>query len=372
MKLLGYGRTWQQCRNKIKLLKSEYYKVIKHGSKKKNYIYHDLMDKVLGGNQQEMAEMLHDGSDTEVVEEFDNDTSVEMQECDSVGGDDIHKHLEQNSVIQIERGSIWGNDETLCLIKIWSNPVIQLDFKLSQSMTYQKIATEMKSHGFDRSCTQCRNKMECLKTEYYVVKEKGSMENFIYYEYLVKVLGEIQPKPYAMEQAMSGKIEDEEVNKKTYSKSGELSNENDDQEMPVLKIDRDMPVPKIDRGLTWTKEETIALIQIWSDPDVLSELGSHHYSDTYLKIEAKMRECGFNKVWRQCRTKIKVLKQEYFEVKKHGSQKIFNFYDLMDKVLAGKEEDVGEMLHDGNDDEILEETESKLSSEIQEARRKEG
>jgi hypothetical protein len=34
------------------------------------------MDKVLGGNQQEMAEMVHDGSDTEVVEEFDNDTSV--------------------------------------------------------------------------------------------------------------------------------------------------------------------------------------------------------------------------------------------------------------------------------------------------------
>jgi hypothetical protein len=45
------------------------------------------MDKVLGGNQQEMAEMVHDGSDTEVVGEFDNDTSVEMQECDSVGGD---------------------------------------------------------------------------------------------------------------------------------------------------------------------------------------------------------------------------------------------------------------------------------------------
>lgn len=76
-----------------------------------------------------------------------------------------------------------------------------------------------------------------------------------------------------------------------------------------------------------------------------------------------MRECGFNKLWRQCRTKIKVLKQEYFEIKKHGLQKIFNFYDLMDKVLAGKEEDVGEMLHDGNDDEILEEIESKHSEE---------
>jgi hypothetical protein len=66
-----------------------------------------------------------------------------------------------------------------------------------------------------------------------------------------------------------------------------------------------------------------------------------------------MRECGFNKLWRQCRTKIKVLKQEYFEIKKHGLQKIFNFYDLMDKVLAGKEENVGEMLHDGNDDYLL-------------------
>ena len=191
MKLLGYGRTWQQCRNKIKLLKSEYYKVVKHGSKKKNYVYRELMDKVLGGNQQEMAEVVHDGSDTEVVEEFDNDTSVEMQECDSVGGDDIHKYLEQNSVIQIECRSIWGNDETLCLIKIWSNPVIQLDFKLSQSMKYQKIATEIKSHGFDRSCTQCRNKIESLKAEYYAVKGKGSMENVIYYEYLDKVLGEI-------------------------------------------------------------------------------------------------------------------------------------------------------------------------------------
>jgi hypothetical protein len=118
MKLLGYGRTWQQCRNKIKLLKSEYYKVVKHGSKKKNYVYRELMDKVLGGNQQEMAEMVHDGSDTEVVEEFDNDTSV------------------------------------------------------------------------------------------------GSIIFFIYYEYLDKVLGEIQPKLYETEQDMRGKMEDKEVHKK--------------------------------------------------------------------------------------------------------------------------------------------------------------
>jgi hypothetical protein len=44
--------------------------------------------------------------------------------------------------------------------------------------------------------------------------------------------------------------------------------ENDDQEMPVIKIDRELPVPKTDRRLTWTKEETITLIQIWSNPDI--------------------------------------------------------------------------------------------------------
>jgi hypothetical protein len=179
-----------KCRNKIKLLKSEYYKVVKHGSKKNKYVYHELMDKVLGGIQQEIAEMVHDGSDTEVVEEFDNDTSV------------------------------------------------------------------------------------------------GSMENFIYYEYLDKVLGEIQPKLYETEQDMKGKMEDKKAHKKTYSKSRELLYENDDQEIPVIKIDRELPVPKIDRGLpvpktdrglpvpkidrglTWTKEETITLIQIWSNPDI--------------------------------------------------------------------------------------------------------
>ena len=105
----------------------------------------------------------------------------------------------------------------------------------------------------------------------------GSMENFIYYEYLDKVLGEIQPKLYETEQDMKGKMEDKKAHKKTYSKSRELLYENDDQEIPVIKIDRELPVPKIDRGLpvpkidrglTWTKEETITLIQIWSNPDI--------------------------------------------------------------------------------------------------------
>jgi hypothetical protein len=95
------------------------------------------------------------------------------------------------------------------------------------------------------------------------------MENVIYYEYLDKVLGEIQPKLYETEQDMRGKMEDNEVHKKTCSKSRELLYEKDDQEMPVIKIDRELPVPKTDRGLlTWTKEETITLIQIWSNPDI--------------------------------------------------------------------------------------------------------
>jgi hypothetical protein len=50
---------------------------------------------------------------------------------------------------------------------------------------------------------------------------------------------------------MRGKMEDNEVHKKTCSKSRELLYENDDQEMPVIKIDRELPVPKTDRGFSF-------------------------------------------------------------------------------------------------------------------------
>ena len=66
---------------------------------------------------------------------------------------------------------------------------------------------------------------------------------------------------------------------------------------------------------SWNVEETKALIAIWGQENVQSQLEKiHRNRDVYQRIAMELEDNGYVKAWQQCRTKIKNLAQKYRKV----------------------------------------------------------
>lgn len=66
---------------------------------------------------------------------------------------------------------------------------------------------------------------------------------------------------------------------------------------------------------SWNVEETKALIAIWGQENVQSQLDRvHRNRDVYQRIAMELEDTGYVKTWQQCRTKIKNLSQKYRKV----------------------------------------------------------
>ena len=57
---------------------------------------------------------------------------------------------------------------------------------------------------------------------------------------------------------------------------------------------------------TWSKEETLRLIEIWGDDRIQAQLeGVHRNQDVFTKIAREMSESGFERTFQQYRDKLK-------------------------------------------------------------------
>lgn len=68
----------------------------------------------------------------------------------------------------------WKDDETLALINIWGDDVVQAQLegcKRNKSV-YEKISKAMKDGGYERTAEQCREKAKKLKMDYRKIKDK--------------------------------------------------------------------------------------------------------------------------------------------------------------------------------------------------------
>ena len=94
---------------------------------------------------------------------------------------------------------------------------------------------------------------------------------------------------------------------------------------------------------TWSKEETLRLIEIWGDDRIRAQLeGVHRNQDVFTKIAREMSESGFERTFQQCRDKLKKLRSEYRKIKdKQGKtgeskRKDWNYVEPMDAILGTK------------------------------------
>ena len=70
--------------------------------------------------------------------------------------------------------TVWSDEETFKLIELWSEDYVQEQLNISKrnAHIFEKLASQMKDAGFDRSATQCSNKIKKLRAEYRKRKDK--------------------------------------------------------------------------------------------------------------------------------------------------------------------------------------------------------
>lgn len=139
---------------------------------------------------------------------------------------------------------------------------------------------------------------------------------------------------------------------------------------------------------TWSKQETLKLIEIWGDDRIQAQLeGVHRNQDVFNKITREMGKSGFDRTFQQCRDKLKKLKSEYRKLKDkqgktgEGKRKDWDYFDAMDAILGTKpatqppvivdtlqdtsdtqEDDIQEDVSGPDHDEITEELASNISA----------
>ncbi|XP_077691519.1 uncharacterized protein LOC144275851 isoform X2 [Eretmochelys imbricata] len=95
------------------------------------------------------------------------------------------------------------------------------------------------------------------------------------------------------------------------------------------------------RAPAWTEREVRDLIAVWGEESVLSELrSSFRNAKTFVKISQGMKDRGHNRDPKQCRVKLKELRQAYQKTReangRSGSEpQTCHFYDELHAILGG-------------------------------------
>lgn len=65
-------------------------------------------------------------------------------------------------------------------------------------------------------------------------------------------------------------------------------------------------------GTTWSKEETLKLIDVWGQETIQKQLQEcKRNQGVYEVVAQEMREDGYDRTYQQCRDKIKKLRAKY-------------------------------------------------------------
>ena len=114
----------------------------------------------------------------------------------------------------------WSDEETFKLIAIWGEDDIQAQINMCKrnSHIYDKITREMKDAGFDRTATQCCNKIKKLRREYRKKKDKKTQTGesnapWTFFEALDCILGHRPATcpPTTIDSSRSSQPSDEEL-----------------------------------------------------------------------------------------------------------------------------------------------------------------
>ncbi|KAK7889591.1 hypothetical protein WMY93_025151 [Mugilogobius chulae] len=133
-------------------------------------------------------------------------------------------------------------------------------------------------------------------------------------------------------------IEIDDDNSDEYDGDGEMDT-GDWKGTDALTPDQIQVVTISDTGRNWSDQEVRALIQVWSDERVRSQLeSSTRKRDIFIQISNLLMQQGIERDWKQCHTKYKNLKYLYRSLQRSRTEKsdprhLMRFYEELDAIM---------------------------------------
>ncbi|XP_033820625.2 multifunctional protein ADE2 [Periophthalmus magnuspinnatus] len=281
----------------------------------------------------------------------------------------VHRALSYNAGTAEEGGRHWSDDEVRALLCVWADKNIRERLKctLRNKTIFQEMSRLMeKNFGIVRNWKQCRTKYKNLKYDYKTVKTTldaggsssvaGPNKYMKFFEEVEAIMLDhglergsldMQKRVFDGEMATLNTtgpenetvIEiDDDDNSDEYDGDGEVDTGNW-KGTDASSSDQIQVVTISDTGRNWSDQEVRALIQVWSDERVRTQLeSSTRKRDIFIQISNLLMQQGIERDWKQCHTKYKNLKYLYRSLQRSRTEKsdprhLMRFYEELDAIM---------------------------------------
>ncbi|XP_077400846.1 uncharacterized protein LOC144035201 isoform X2 [Vanacampus margaritifer] len=288
---LGYGKTPEQCHDKVKTLKRNFlkgYQDRKCGRRVDDKFYNQL-EQVLGSEE------------------------VALDPCDPRGDAQDAGTLDPLNVP-------WSERETEALVEVWAADDVQHNLKtcIRNGHIFVDIAQRLAGAGYARSAEQCQARIKRLKKTYRRYcnsRRNGRSGAFRYFNLLAPVLGD------------NSLFNDVETSSSASLSLPPLEESYSDVfEQPSTS--HLMPDPN--KKTPWSDQETLTLLEIWGEDNVQMTLrGCLKNRHVFEFISERMSNRGYVRTTEQCYTRIKRLKYGFLHEKQD-----FKFFREMEEIFS--------------------------------------
>ncbi|KAK9525675.1 hypothetical protein VZT92_016360 [Zoarces viviparus] len=322
MRDLGYSKTSEQCRWKVKSLRNNFRQCYdrKKSGRRVNYRFYHQLEQILG---------------QEAVSIDDYDEKDEQADQDP--GADVN--------------TAWTEQETFALVEVWAADDVQHSLKtcVRNGHIFTDISEKLAATGYPRTAEQCHSRIKRLKKSYRRYcnswRNGGRPTVFRYFHLLAPVLGDNSVCPEVESAAADASLD------------------------PLMETDPDMyeqPLPSHlladqSRKMPWSDQETRTLLEVWGEDNVqLTLKGCLKNRHVFEYISEKMSDGGFIRTSEQCYTRIKRLKHGFLHEKEE-----YKFFNEMNEIF-GRELKMDDLVPDTSvPDEPDDCTQKKVSSGTQ-------
>ncbi|XP_055015552.1 zinc finger protein with KRAB and SCAN domains 2 isoform X2 [Boleophthalmus pectinirostris] len=273
----------------------------------------------------------------------------------------------------------WIDAEVQALLSVYATTKMQQDFECQKKNTkiFERISKELENFGIHHTPKQCREKVKKLKQDYKKIKDYNNLSGAEiktgkWYDILDSILGHHPfysetPVPISensaeelMESTCTERedlesISDNNVNSRGNSEGahalGSVSCDPDSKSVLQLTIDpgaaegssySSLPLsgPLLKNNDKWIDAEVQALLSVYATAKMKGDCEGHKKnSKIFERISEELENFGVHHTPKQCREKVKKLKQDYKKIKDYNNLsgaeiKTGKWYDILDNILG--------------------------------------
>ncbi|XP_033829628.1 zinc finger protein with KRAB and SCAN domains 2-like [Periophthalmus magnuspinnatus] len=379
MRVQGYDLTSEQIVDKLKTLKREY-RVQKNNLDQETEISQgtiiglDVVDFIVGDKE----DCIPQNTETIKTEPPDDDELL---------------NTSTNTVQKINNDK-WIDAEVQALLSVYAATKMQQDFEgqKKNSKIFEKISKELENFGIHHTPKQCREKVKKLKQDYKKIKDYNNLSGAEiktgkWYDILDSILGHhplysATPVPMSensVEELMESTSTEREGLKSFCSDNNVMTRGNseapyilgsescDPDSKSVLQLSIDaalcssdlkivhvlsgtsesspysslpLPRPLLKNNDKWIDAEVQALLSVYATTKMNGDYeGQRKNSKIFEKISKELENFGVHHTPKQCREKVKKLKQDYKKIKDYNNLsgaeiKTGKWYDILDSILG--------------------------------------